>query len=344
MIRQLLLFISIMTSIAMPLQAAQAPEVQQQKEATPVELDMIQDVHRNTLTETALQSYLDDGADIDAQNSYGKTALIEAASKGHTAIAHLLLNKNADPNKKDAVGYTPLMWAIYFGCTDLAELLIEHEADVNAQSDDGTTALMEAAVTGRIAPIKLLLKHGAKVNVHDTSGQTPLQMAIASPSSNHAALVTLLLKHSAPLNQQPHDGRIVMWQAVERDMPDIIQILINHGAAIDEQDINGWTNLMWAEKLQKNEARAVLLQNKANPWIMSDDEKTIAARLHAENEEKPQNKKLSEAIIKKYVDEYANKNFYGLHKKNNPPKAYRSAHKWKKTLKSIKECNEPEDV
>ena len=58
------------------------------------------------------------------------------------------LRNGANANAKDNDGWTALMQAAVHGHTETAELLLKHGADVNAKRNDGSTALMQAAVNG----------------------------------------------------------------------------------------------------------------------------------------------------------------------------------------------------
>jgi len=78
------------------------------------------------------------GQDLDAK-------LLDAAKARNTAEVQKLLGEGADANAKDKAGWTALIWAAYFGRTDTARALLEKGADVNAQGKDGMTALMNAA-------------------------------------------------------------------------------------------------------------------------------------------------------------------------------------------------------
>ncbi len=62
--------------------------------------------------------------DIDLQ-------LIEAAKKGDTVSIKALLEAGADVNAKDNDGLTALMWAAVRGHTETAQALLEAGADVN---------------------------------------------------------------------------------------------------------------------------------------------------------------------------------------------------------------------
>lgn len=76
--------------------------------------------------EGALRQMLDLGADPNAKEDIGITALHNAASHGRKAIAELLLSYGADVNAKDMLGHTPLHNAESKGHNDLAELLRRH--------------------------------------------------------------------------------------------------------------------------------------------------------------------------------------------------------------------------
>jgi ankyrin repeat protein len=59
----------------------------------------------------AVKLCLDHGADVNAVNSMGMTAIIGAANRGSNDILELLVEKGASLNVKDKQGRTPLVWA-----------------------------------------------------------------------------------------------------------------------------------------------------------------------------------------------------------------------------------------
>jgi hypothetical protein len=70
------------------------------------------------------------------------TALTVAAAEGRAEICSALLDAGADPNKMNRYGTTPLLAALSRGSPSCAPALLEHGADVNAQNASGETALM----------------------------------------------------------------------------------------------------------------------------------------------------------------------------------------------------------
>ena len=105
-------------------------------------------------------------------------ALLQAIDQGDTEGARRLLKQGANTNARDAAGRTALMYAAITGQTRVVlKALLDRGADVNARSSDGTTALIAAATFGDPQAIKMLLSKGAEVNARDASGETALTRA-----------------------------------------------------------------------------------------------------------------------------------------------------------------------
>jgi len=105
------------------------------------------------------------GANVKYYNNIGFTAIVRAAdswSNDAEAIITLLLSKGADINAKDGEGRTALTAAIRRGLDKRVKFLISKGADVNSTENDGTTPLSIAISANNTLIEKLLRAAGAK--------------------------------------------------------------------------------------------------------------------------------------------------------------------------------------
>jgi uncharacterized protein len=153
----------------------------------------------------------DAGADLNATDPDGTTALILAIINGHYDTAGVLVDKGADPNIADSAGMAPLYAAVdmntlaeVFGrprrrsadqlsALDVMRKLIDHGANPNAQLKtatlyrahtpgerilgEGATPLMRAARNGDVAGMRLLLEKGANPSIEQKNRTTALMLA-----------------------------------------------------------------------------------------------------------------------------------------------------------------------
>src|SRR5512135_2845418 len=92
----------------------------------------------------------------EAQRTALNEQLVEAADDGRLAAVRALLAKGADPNAADKYGTTALMHACESPDPVLAQVLMNAGADVNRVDSGGWTALMTAAEAGNADVIELL--------------------------------------------------------------------------------------------------------------------------------------------------------------------------------------------
>lgn len=138
---------------------------------------------------SAVADLLGRGADPDAKEGDGATALAWAAIRGNDAIAALLLDAGTDPDAANALGLAPLALAIENGAGEVARLLVESGADVNAQRESGESPLMTATRLGQIDLMRLLLDRGADPSASERRfGQSALMWAAGNPEATRLLL------------------------------------------------------------------------------------------------------------------------------------------------------------
>lgn len=100
-----------------------------------------------------------------------------------------LLARGANINAKDSQGKTALMNASYYGKKEIVKFLLEHGSDVNARYVDGCTALIWAAGEGEAEVLKILLDHGADFRAAESHNYTALMIAERMNRANTAAIL-----------------------------------------------------------------------------------------------------------------------------------------------------------
>lgn len=120
--------------------------------------------------EQALQS----GADINAKDSNGSTALYLAAFNGYIAIVKLLADSGANVHEPNNNGRSPLCIAVMSGHIEIVKLLLNSGANINEQDNNGRSPLQVSIMSCHKDLAKLLIDNGANVDVQDNSGCTSL--------------------------------------------------------------------------------------------------------------------------------------------------------------------------
>src|SRR5262245_58464286 len=103
--------------------------------------------------------------------------VVEAVRTRHTGIVATLLRQGADVNAAQGDGATALHWAVYWDDAETAARLIGAGARVNATTDLGATPLSVASVHGAAGLVQTLLEAGADPNAALPSGETALMTA-----------------------------------------------------------------------------------------------------------------------------------------------------------------------
>jgi ankyrin repeat protein len=121
------------------------------------------------------------GADVNARDAFGATALMNAASGGNLEMVEALLAAGAEVDAKDELGWTAMMKACYNadlnrGFPEIVTRLIAAGADPNVKITYGIRPLMLAAGYGEAGVCQALLAGGADILARNDGGLTALMM------------------------------------------------------------------------------------------------------------------------------------------------------------------------
>jgi len=106
---------------------------------------------------------------------------MKASLTGDIVAVKQLLTDGADVNARNADGNTAVWLACYSDSPEIIELLAAHGADLNNQNPDGATALIYASSAGKTNSVHCLLALGADSSIETRDGFTALELSANLP-------------------------------------------------------------------------------------------------------------------------------------------------------------------
>ena len=122
-------------------------------------------------------------------------ALHQAAKAGNLKGLEAALATGADVNARDDKGWTALMYAVDKGYVLLVKPLLQAKADPDVRAPDGATALFMAAAHGHGEIIPMLMQAGADPTIKGPKGKTAVDLALLNlEKRKKEPWVSILLK------------------------------------------------------------------------------------------------------------------------------------------------------
>lgn len=227
-------------------------------------------------------------AELETKNEEGETALILAAWYGSPEIVILLLENGANVNAQDKLGFTAIAKASSLGVGrhyEIVELLIQASANVNLKTKDGRSPFILAIINGHRELSNVLKRAGAKDEPYFTGEETNLELLAAARLGNlnrvqyvmffkpninandelgmnslmysarngNREILNLLLKSGAKVDAKDKSGKTALMFAARRGHKEIVSLLLDYDADIDIEDNSKYTAITWAEKFNQKE-------------------------------------------------------------------------------------------
>jgi ankyrin repeat protein len=247
------------------------------------------------------------GANPNAVDGRGATALHHAVSVDACDIARELLERGANPSALNASGHCPLTGAALLGfasCVDLLaghpdcdvksrpflarrvaqdghvdclRALARHGADLEAADAMGSTPLILAALCGQTESMAFLIERGVNLNAKNSKSMG-WTAAHACARNGHADGLELLAQAGADLNALDAQGDGALAQAAAAGHPACVALLLSKGVAVDTQcHLLGMTPTMGAAGFGSLECLTLLADAGADFALKGADGRDAAA-------------------------------------------------------------------
>jgi ankyrin repeat protein len=216
------------------------------------------------------------GADTEKGDENSDTPLIAAISRNHVHAVRLLLHFGANSQCSQKWNNNKYRYALDLLVEDndeMIHLLLQNGAKVS------TCHLHKAANDGQINMVRRLLLHGVAIDTIDAENRTALHY---SCKQCQWPVAKLLLEHFADVTKKDEIGMTPLHCASlaliasnrTSDCLDVMQMLLDRGANVNEQTDKGLTALHFACKDGRWSQARFLLQNGAHVTTKDNQEMT----------------------------------------------------------------------
>uniref|UniRef100_A0A8D8Q1Z5 Ankyrin-2 n=1 Tax=Cacopsylla melanoneura TaxID=428564 RepID=A0A8D8Q1Z5_9HEMI len=172
------------------------------------------------------------GANVEAHDKDGLTALHCAASRGHRECLETLITLcGADVDVIDTNGCSALFYAVTLGHADATTLLLQYGATPNRQDRKGRTPAHCGAAKGQFETLRILHEQGANVWARNVKGDFPLHDAVQS--GRRELVIWLLTQRPDAINATNNDGKTPLHIAAIYNNVEMGKLLLDQNCLVN---------------------------------------------------------------------------------------------------------------
>ena len=177
----------------------------------------------------------------------------------HDLVEHLITEHPRDVNDDGGYYVRPLVAALAGEHFQTADLLRHSGADLDIRGQYGRNPLHAAAWSGNLEVIRILIEYNpADINAGDVYGYTPLIRASSPHNLKDGSVHQLLLEHGADINTQNLFGATSLYNASYFGALEVVRVLLEHGADVEVKHNVGKTALQRAAEGRYDEVVKLL--------------------------------------------------------------------------------------
>lgn len=238
------------------------------------------------------------GADINAKDPDGETALHYAIRGNQPELCKLLLEKGADTDARGLWGGTAMHYAAMCGCPEIIKLLAEHGVSLDAgDTASGETALHWAVRASQGTAVVALVKAGIKLTGNEYAIESPFALALRAGKEPYC---TFLAQNGYDLNAEMESTPLRTLLVGMRLSPQRLEILRKCGLDFNRQDADGDTMLHYAARFCDPAAMPFILAQGADTSVKNKKGETASDIIRSRKPAKKERVLFGEAMGEPY--------------------------------------------
>ena len=214
------------------------------------------------------------GANINGLDNNGETIFTHLCTRdgNYAQVIQYLIDEGGDINKENTTGLKPAVLCAKYGHYWNLKQILESEHDIDSTDDCGVTLLMIASCYNNVRCVKLLLQRNADVNRQcHGMGQTALmKILICKNPDQKLDIIHLLLLKKADVNITDIFEENAFFLAVQRNNHTLISLFMNYNANINMKNSRNVTPFLLALSNGNFDLCKVFIKMKCNRSMITN--------------------------------------------------------------------------